>query len=491
MNMNNRLADPFELHPPGEEEGRNLLCSLVNFIDLLRRLGIRVSVAETTDAVDALFHVELADRAQVKEVLSATLVKNHYDKKVFDLAFDAFFMAPEVQQQPEPKIEEFVCKDCGDGPEGNGPGGDELVRAVKEDERDWGKELINLLNLTVEENEKMSIKPGWTRQFKKQFIETIGRMQMQGGDTQNATVPYADKGESSLRRWRKQMMKQAVKAGWVSPVKISKSGEINQDDMAEAVASVLGKKREDESILYEDMKKIADKDLARATILIKKLSKRLASRISRRYFRGQRRGKLDIRRTIRKNISFGGAMMDLKFQSKKEQKPRLVLICDVSGSMARYAVFVIQFIFGLSSVVRGIETFIFSEELERATPYLKKGDGFARTMSSLVENSRQWGMGTNLHASLVTFMDKYRRLLSPSTFVIIVSDAQTIKAQEAAVDLEEIRSRVRDIIWLNTMPREGWKISPATLEFQKCSRMFECSTLDQLNKVLSSQMLAI
>ncbi|NLI13233.1 MAG: VWA domain-containing protein, partial [Peptococcaceae bacterium] len=112
-------------------------------------------------------------------------------------------------------------------------------------------------------------------------------------------------------------------------------------------------------------------------------------------------------------------------------------------------------------------------------------------MSTLVEKSSQWGLGTNLHASLDTFLEKHHRLLSPSVFVIIVSDAQTIQAYQTTAGLKEIRSRVKDIIWLNTMPREDWLWALEINEFQKYCRMFECSTLDQLSNVLGSQVLTV
>ncbi|NPV74027.1 MAG: VWA domain-containing protein [Pelotomaculum sp.] len=473
-------AGPYS--PCGAEEGLNsLLYGLAEFVHILRRLGVRVSVAETRDAYEALSWIDLLDREQVRAALSVTLVKNRHDREVFDLAFDAYFVPPEVRQQrQELRLKMPACEDGRAG-----GGGDELVKAIKEDVRDWGRELLELNRQAVEKNEKLSIKPGWTKQFRKQLIETIGRMEGGAGGVHPALI--ARTVEDSVGEWRGREVRQAARRGPAPPLNTpdAPAGAAVPD---EALPPASGTGRGDLSIIYSDMKKIDDEDLPRAALLIKKLSRRMATRISRRYFRSRRRGRLDLRRTIRKNISLGGTLMELKFQSKKKQKPRVVLICDVSGSMARYTIFVIQFIYGLLKVVRGIETFIFSEDLERITPYLKKGEGFARTMYGLVEQSAQWGMGTNLHASLAAFLDKHRRLLSPAVYVIIVSDAQTIQARQAAEDLEEIRGRVRDVIWLNTMPREEWKRSPATLEFQRHCRMFECSTLDQLNKVLGSQM---
>lgn len=482
--MKNNFLKTVGMCPPccGEGGLNNLIRGLVEFVHILRRLGIKASVAETKDAVDALSWVDIMDREEVKAALRAVLAKSRYDRKVFNLAFDAYFVPPEIRRQRlELRRKRLAAKgsalqECED----------QLVRAIKEDDRDWGKEILNLLYLTVEENEKMSIRPG---PAKKQFFETIDRMRE---NSSNDPLPQAaGNAESPLTRWRRQMLKQAVKIGAVPPVKTISTGVEEQDEVIETVTSSLGVDCDSDSILHKNMKKIVDSDLPRATLLIKKLSRRLATRISRRYSRKNKRGRLDIRRTIRRNTSYGGALIDLKFQSRRKQKPRLVLICDVSGSMARYAVFVMQFIYGLSRVVKGIESFVFSEELERVTPYFKKVESFARTMSSLMEKSDQWGMGTNLHASLVAFLEKHRRLLSPAVFVIIVSDAQTIQAYQAAGDLHEIRSRVRDIIWLNTLPREAWKHSPEIIEFQKYCRMFECSTLDQLNKVLSNQMLNV
>lgn len=473
---------------PSVEEGLNkLLYGLVEFIHVLRRQGIRVSVAETRDALDALSQVDLMDRDQVKIALSATLVKNYHDRKVFDKAFDSFFVPPETRQQ-QLKLSGEGCPDQGNEAEGSGDG---PVKANKEGERDWGKEFLDHARQAVEQNEKLSIKPGWTKRQKKQFIETISRMRGESSSVDGTSAPLAKKAERALDLWHKEVKKQVEQKGAAS---LRDTGSIVKEELDKTFASLAsgpGARSDDESILYEDMRKISDKDLPRVILLIKKLSRRLATRISRRYYRKRRRGRLDIRRTIRKNINFGGTLIELKYQSKKEQKPRLVLICDVSGSMARYAVFVIQFIYGLSSVVKGIESFIFSEDLERVTSHFKKGDSFVRTMSSLVEKSNQWGMGTNLHASLDTFLEKHHRLLSPSVFVIIVSDAQTIQAYQSAGDLKEIRSRVKDIIWLNTMHREDWLRTLEITEFQKHCRMFECSTLDQLNNVLGSQMLTV
>ncbi len=486
--MKNDTTEPLTGHSSDNTENRTniLLGRLVEFVHTLRRRDIRISVSETMDALAALSQIDITDLEQVRIALYATLVKSQYNRKTFEAVFNTYFYPAEIKMQG-PNVRGAGYAESGTKPEeaGEGP-----VSAKKESNRDWGKEFLDHARQSVEQNERMSIKPGWTKRQKKQFIETITRMQGDRG-SDGASAPLAKKAGNSLEQWHEEVKKQIEQNG---PAVSRPVSSVVEKELAKSFVSLApgtGAKSDSESILHEDMKKIAEKDLVRVALLIKKLSRRLATRISRRYLKRRRRGRLDIRRTIRKNISFGGALIDLKFHSKKVQKPRIVLICDVSGSMARYAVFVIQFIFGLSKVVKGIESFVFSEDLERVTPYFRKGEGFVNTMSALVEKSSQWGMGTNLYYSLETFLEKHRRLLSPSVFVLIVSDAQTIQPLKAATSLKEIRGRVKNVIWLNTMPKEAWYQNKEVYEFLKYCTMFECSTLDQLNKVLSSQMLAL
>jgi len=486
--MKNETSVPLTGHSSNNiENGINILLGrLVEFIHTLRRRDIRISVSETMDALAALSQVDITDLEQVRIALSATLVKSQYDRKSFKDVFGAYFSPPEIKMQG-PNVRGEGYAESGPQPEeaGEGP-----VRAKKESDRDWGKEFLDHARQSVEQNERLAIKPGWTKRQKKQFIETISRMRGESR-SEDPSAPLARKAGNSLEMWHEEVKKQVDQQGPSADQSFQSVLKSELDKTFVSLAPGSGAKSDRESLMYEDMKKIAEKDFPRVALLIKKLSRRLATRISRRYLKRRRRGRLDIRRTIRKNISFGGTLIDLKFHSKKVQKPRIILICDVSGSMARYAVFVIQFIYGLSNVVKGIESFIFSEDLERVTLYFKKGAGFVDTMSSLIERSGQWGMGTNLYYSLDTFLEKHRRLLSPSAYVLIVSDAQTIQPLKAAANLREIRNRVKDVIWLNTLPRETWYQNMEICEFLKYCRMFECSTLDQLNRVLNSQMLTV
>ncbi len=477
-----QLNSATRLHP------QEALRPFVRFVHVLRGLGVRVSVAETLDALNALAHIDLLDRQQTKVALASTLVKNSQDRRAFEAAFETFFAPPdsdgERSSPPKNPPSSPACPAKNkEGVDGDA-GGEREGYGTKGEERDWGKEILDLLAQTVEKNERLSIKPGW---IKRQLADQ-GSLSSQPGK-EGPLLPQARAASHSAAAWLRQAIKQSgkKKRPLLAPAGAAGSGE---DELIGAVTQrILEEGSGEEDLLYENMKNIAAEDLPRVTVLLKRLSRHLATRISRRYTRQHQKVKLDIRRTIRVNTSYGGVLLKLKYQARRTQKPRLVLICDVSGSMSYYAVFAILFVYGLASVVKNIESFIFAENLERVTPHLKKGNSFVQTMSVLVDKCSQWGGGTNLAAALSEFLKEYRRLLTPATTVILVSDAQTILPEKAVNYLKEMRSLTKDIVWLNPLPQEEWKFSPAIFNFMKHSRMYECSTIDQLNRIITRQML--
>jgi uncharacterized protein with von Willebrand factor type A (vWA) domain len=158
--------------------------------------------------------------------------------------------------------------------------------------------------------------------------------------------------------------------------------------------------------------------------------------------------------------------------------------------MIRYSSFVLQFIYSLNAVVQRIESFVFAENLERVTPYFQQGQDFERTMTAVVRESGQWGGGTSLHSALKTLMLRYGDELTGSTTVIIVSDTRTIHHREAALELEKLRGKVKEIIWLNTLPRQEWSSYSTVAAFQRSAAMFPCNTLADLEQVMSRKFLS-
>ncbi|MEK7879317.1 MAG: VWA domain-containing protein, partial [candidate division NC10 bacterium] len=188
-------------------------------------------------------------------------------------------------------------------------------------------------------------------------------------------------------------------------------------------------------------------ELARLTILI---ARRLARRLSRRKRPTRRRGVVDLRRTVRLNL-MRGEFVELRRRERKRKKVRLVLLCDVSGSMDLYSRFLLQFLYALQNVFGRVETFTFSTRLTRVTDHLK-GHPYRQVLKRL-SDVRDWSGGTRIGECLAEFNREWgRRLLNHDTIVLVLSDGwDTGDPDLLAGELLRIKRRVGRLIWLNPL----------------------------------------
>lgn len=444
---------------------------LSKFIAVLRSLGLNTGTSELSDAVRALAAVDVLDRKQFRLALRATLVKKQRDARVFDLAFDRFFAPDEVKEQwrrreAEKAVELEQLMQSSE---------EEIMAGVSRSGGEWAGGAAEQIKLTEQQLETYTRLPENERNRIRSLLEGY-----RGNPVNDPSNLIAQVVESSLDYWRYHLNKKEDEQGETRPHDdVGYYGDREADEVIRSVARDLVREPE-ESLLEKDMRAIGEQDMPAVTVLLKKMARRLATGLSRRYRGSRKKQAIDIRRTVRGSIQFGGIPLYLRYRSKRVQKPRLVLVCDVSASMARYARLIIQFIYGLTDVVKDIETFIFSEDLERITPQLARRLGFAQTMSIVMSESGQWGKTTNLAASLRTFATNYQRLLTRNTFFIIVSDTKTLEPENTALLLGEIKKRVKDVLWLNTLPRREWQDVRTVELLGQTVRLLESNTLSQL-----------
>lgn len=443
--------------------------NISRFVQILRHLGVRVSLAETVDAMTALGMVELLDRAQVKAVLKACLAKNRKDSGIFDHAFNLFFVAPEVKAKRRKRMLEAQAE--------KDRKLDLAEQQIKEAVNN--NELFDPQSLSDEQLETFSILPD---KAKKRMLDTLEQMRCNPINDPSELINKVL--QSSLNYWRYYMMKNNTgKVGFDPEIEACFTGDEELDEVISSVAAQFYHHPGDQ-ILHKDMANLDDSDASRMTSLINHLSAQLSRSISRRYSHSNRAMAIDIRKTLRRNIKYGGIPIELRYRAKRRQRPRLMLFCDVSGSMARYARFVLQFIYGLSNAIGGIESFIFSEDLERITDYFYQNRVFTRSMTEIVNNSKQWGKSTNLNKALKNFYQSHYNTLTPDTLIFIVSDARTMESGAAAGLLKNIKLRCSDIVWLNPLPQKEWELKPQIKEFNSLIKMYQCNTLWHLEKAL-------
>ena len=196
--------------------------------------------------------------------------------------------------------------------------------------------------------------------------------------------------------------------------------------------------------------------IRRALIVI---ARRVALQRSRRY-RAARRGRtIDARRTFRRNVKYGGTIVELAYRQRKRRKPRLVLLCDVSRSMETYAAFLLQFIYALQHTLGRVESFVFSTRLTRVTEHFRSG-AFATAFEHMAADVPDWGGGTRIGDSLRVFNTHWAlKVVDRHTVVLILSDGlDSGPANELGDQMEKLARRAARVIWLNPLlGRPGYR----------------------------------
>ena len=185
--------------------------------------------------------------------------------------------------------------------------------------------------------------------------------------------------------------------------------------------------------------------IARAILLI-------ATQISRRKKLGRKGNVVDPRWTMRRNMKYGGDIIDLVNRKRRIKKTRVVLLCDVSGSMDCYSRFLIQFMYGLQNELWGVETFVFSTSLSRITHLIRTKD-IANALEKISGSILGWSGGTNIGRSLHTFNRNFApSMVTHRTVVVIISDGWDrgdVSVLEG--EMQDLKRRCKKIIWLNPL----------------------------------------
>ena len=193
-------------------------------------------------------------------------------------------------------------------------------------------------------------------------------------------------------------------------------------------------------------------ELAEMERLIEQVVRRIATRPSRRLVPSSKGAAIDLRRSFRRALARDGEFLDLARRRRAVELPRIVFICDTSGSMDPYSRFALAFILALGKVARRTEVFALNTSLTRLTPWITAGN-LTATLARFARNVEDWSGGTRIGECLADFaMDYLRQVVAGDTSVLIFSDGLDRGATESLeTALLAIRRRARRVIWLNPL----------------------------------------
>ena len=216
--------------------------------------------------------------------------------------------------------------------------------------------------------------------------------------------------------------------------------------------------------------------------LVRKMAERLVSLHSRRR-KVARRGQLDIRKTIRVNIEYDGLLFHTVWKRRKIDRPKVMAICDVSGSVAQVSRFLLMFLYSLHDVIPNVRSFAFSGQLGEVTDLFERED----VDRAIAETLDRFGGSTDYGEAFETFQALALDEIDRKTTVLILGDARNNNAEPRADILRKIHDRARRVIFLNPEPRVSWNSGDSVMRvYEPCvDRAIVCASLKDLERVVS------
>jgi uncharacterized protein len=436
----------------GKNSEQHLEENLALFVSLLRQEGLPVGTTEMIDALLALQKIDLSSRSDFKTALQTTLAKNYRDQMIFSRLFDYFFVSAEKHRS---RIKESIFHN------------EEITRQLEQ------------ANLELQfKGEALDLSLKELKQYNALLPEQRKRLQ--------DFVQRTESGHKVEPQFR-PILETVVKSHLRYCRSQNELRNHSNSFAGESGGAGSGGGRDD--ILTEiDIEMITSADLPAAEQLLQRLSRKLAVQILHRRYQGPRSGPLDLRRSMRDNLRYGGITFNLKHKPKRSSKHHILLLCDVSASMKKYSTFVIHFLRGLNEAVRNLSCFSFSDNLEDLTAGIENRVSLKQMLDRVIRHSKNWGGGTDIGLALRKLAEGYPDRLNAKTTVIVVSDTRTIALDQAVKELEKLKDRVKRVIWLNPLPIDNWVDFRSISLVAERVEMWPCSTISQLEEVLAGRL---
>ena len=467
-----------------------MLNLLAGFIQELRAAGLPVSLTEDLDAMEAVRHVPVEDREAFKYALAATLVKSHSHWRTFETVFEVYFAAPSHPMEPfrGDDLGELVGDDEGAGDRaGAGRGGDAvgpeefdqllfeaLLRGDEAALRVLARAAVARFG-GMESGRPMGV--GWHRfrvlrqlQLDGVLERLLRAAQDEGGDERSSLGDLLARHdfEGRLDRFRREI-----------------DAEIRRRLVAERGSSAMARtlrRPPPDQVDFMNASRDELRDLSRA---LDPLARKLAVRLARKR-RHRRHGHLDFRSTVRHSLSYGGVPAEPKFRPRRPTKPEIMVLADVSGSVAAFARFTLQLVYAISSQFSKVRSFVFVDGIDEVTHLFEASADVNEALrrvdaeADVVAADGHSDYGNALEA----FWQRWGDEVDPRTTVIVLGDARNNYHAARSWVLAELRRKARHVYWLNPEPRSYWDTgdSIATEYAAHCDGTFECRNLRQLER---------
>jgi uncharacterized protein with von Willebrand factor type A (vWA) domain len=448
--------------------------NLHRFFRAARGAGVRLSPAESIDAMRAVSKIGFSNRDILRDTFLLTLAKTQDEKRALGDCFDLFFSQPEPPpppendnsdesneaEQPEQNAREAAGGASGQPTEGLGPLAQMLL---SQDRNQISAAIANAANAASLSNIRYFTQRGI---FSGRILDQMGIARLRD-DLDQLT------GTNPALAERLAMATEALRGSVRETV---------------SQALLLYGREEAENLRNEILRnaplsRIEPRQVEQMRALIRQIARRLRERYSKPRKR-QRRGHLDVRRTLRRNAAWGGVPFLTAWKRKHRDRPKIVALCDVSGSVARVSDFFLLLIHSLHEVVDDVRSFAFSGHLIEVSDILESKTpeaAMAEIMSKVGFGSSDYGN------SFADFENEWMNAITPQTTVIVLGDARSNNLDPRADILHRVSERSKRLVWLNPEGRMAWGFGDSEMPRYAtfCSVVRQCATAKQLERAVS------
>ncbi|HUF97282.1 MAG TPA: VWA domain-containing protein [Ilumatobacter sp.] len=466
---------------------------LNGFVVELRNAGLPVSLTENLDAMEAIRYIPIEDRNAFKYALGATMIKNNSHWRAFETVFEVYFSL----RGPEYRLAE------GDESEI-----DELWREMQEQSGDQdGKGASGSMDaLTPEEIAKMLMSAllngdqAMMRALAKQAVKRFAGMEP-GRPVGGTYYLYRTLRNLDLDNMMDELMKQTAEQTpegltsleerlerdefehRIDEFKKEIEAEIRRrlvaDRGAEAMAKTL-RKPLPEDVEFMHASRDEMQSLKKA---LQPLTRKLAARLARKRKHG-RKGPLDFRNTVRHSLSYGGVPAEPKFKYPRPAKPELMVVADISGSVAAFARFTLMLVYAISGQFSKVRSFVFIDGIDEVTEYFRGTEDITEAIHRVnTEADVVWVDGHSDYGhAFEVFWEKWGKDISPKTTVLLLGDARNNYHASQSWVVKEMRKKARHVYWLNPEPKSYWNTGDSIVGDYgaHCDGVYECRNLRQL-----------
>lgn len=462
--------------------------SLVSFIQVLRTHDVRISPAETLDAMHVATTLGYSDRNLLRDGLGMTLAKTPEEETIFLQCFDRFFDRrlsdfSEQPQEPTPDADQEDSSASED--KGRDEAGEENAQSPLNEAAQSDPQLQELMQSDLMQallnNDRNALSLAMSRagegaglqqiqmftqkgQFTRKILDAMGEEQIR------EAVIALERADSpalpQLQRYR-DILREQVRDYVEGQYLLHAEGKTQQ-----FMEDVLSKTR---------LSNIEHTYLHRVHDLVRKMAKKLAARHARKR-RQYRRGQLNMPRTMRAGIANDGLMFDVYWRRTRKEKPQILAICDVSGSVAAYAKFLLLFLYSLQDVLPRVRSFAFSSNLGEVSELFEQ-----YPVEKAIELVNwKYGGATDYGTALTDFANLALEDINSNTTVIMLGDARNNKGDPKLEIMQSIYQRSRQVIWLNPESRRAWGTGDSDMHrYQSaCHFAAECNNLKQLERII-------